>query len=275
MFVHVKNVIGHAVPASSFLAGNLARRAVTLLVLGTLVALSAACSGGEATPTRIAKAATDAPTQTPWIIYLPITTTPEPFTATPLPTTTPEKPEPTITRTRAPATTRPTAAPVTKAPAEPTQPAEPPTAEAPPATPPPSCGQPYSVTTLKEPEDGVLTTTKQGSGQGRTLRFIWVPVSNSDIDPTIGYRVNIHSPVNSAALYISHNAYLRDGVVILNQQATYGLTAGDDITVTWSVDVIKSSGEFTDSGDHMTPPLGTMSPCGPTSPQWTILLHVE
>jgi hypothetical protein len=87
--------------------------------------------------------------------------------------------------------------------------------------------------------------------------------------------VNVSTPINSQALYISHNNYLQERMAILSQQATFGLTNGDDITATWSVDVIRASGEFNNVGDETQPPLGTVTVCGPTSPSFIIHLVVQ
>lgn len=234
---------------------------------------SAACGGSDATPTRTRVAQAEA-TQTPWIIYIPVTTTPGPATATLEPTSTPNAPQPTpvpATRTRAPATARP--APVVTKP--PTAPPEPPTAEPPTATQAPSCGQTYQVKNLTFPEDHALREAKAGSGAGKTIQFKWDPIASYELDPKIGYRVSIASPSNSQALYISHNKYLKDPVAILSQQATYGLTQGDDTTATWHVDVIMTTGEFNDAGDDTTPPTGNIIVCGPSSPTFTIELTVK
>lgn len=240
-----------------------------VLALGT-----AACGGGEATPTRVRVAQAE-PTQTPWIIYLPVTVTPGPATATLEATSTPSVAEPTApppTNTRRPAT----AAPVkpTNPPAPPTA-AEPPTAEPPTATPAPSCGQAYQVTNLTFPENGALREAKTGSGAAKTIQFKWDPIASYEMDPKIGYRIIISTPSNSQALYISHNAYLKDQVAILSQQATYGLTQGDDTTANWHVDVIMASGEFNDAGDDTQPPLGTVTVCGASSPTFSIELVVQ
>lgn len=245
---------------------------IVLVTVCALAVLSAACSGGGATPTRTRVAEAEA-TQTPWIIYIPVTVTPGPATATLEPTSTPSAPEPTAvppTRTRAPAV--PTAVPP---PAQPTTPAESPTPEPPTATAAPSCGTAYQVTTLTFPENGAKRRAKAGSGAGATIQFKFDPVVAFEIDPKIGYRVNISTKRNSTALYISHNTYLKEQVVILNQQATYGLTFGDDATADWSVDVIMATGEFNDNGDDGQPPLGTVTTCGPTSPTFSIELAAE
>jgi len=131
------------------------------------------------------------------------------------------------------------------------------------------------VTKLTFPENGTKRRAKGGSGAGATIQFKWDPVVAFEIDPKIGYRVNISTPRNSQALYISHNTYLIEEVAILSQQATYGMTQGDDATATWTVDVIMASGEFNDTGDDTQPPLGTVAICGPTSPPFTIELAVE
>lgn len=236
-----------------------------------LAVLSAACSGGDATPTRTRVAEAN-PTQTPWIIYLPVTVTPGPATATLEATSTPNAPQATPVP---PTVVKPTAKPRTAVPKATATPAESATPAPPTATPAPSCGQVYQVTTLTFPENGAKRRAHPGSGAGATIQFKFDPVAAFEIDPSIGYRVNITTKRNSTALYISHNHYLQEGVVILNQQATYGLTLGDDATAEWSVDVIKVSGEFNDSGDEGVAPLGTITTCGPTSPTFSIELAVD
>ena len=250
------------------------KKTIAIFFVGALAVVSVACSSGDATPTRT-RVAEAQPTQTPWIIYLPVTVTPGPATATLEATSTPSVVEPTVpppTNTRRPVTAAP---PQPTKPPQPTTPAEPPTAEPPTATPAPSCGQAYQVTTLTFPENGAKRRAKDGSGAGATIQFKFDPVVAFEIDPKIGYRVNVSTPRNSQALYISHNTYLKEQVVILNQQATYGLTQGDDMNASWSVDVIMASGEFNDVGDDSQPPLGTVAVCGPTSPTFSIELVVE
>lgn len=250
------------------------KKIIAVFFFGALTALGAACSGGGGTPTRTRVAQAEA-TQTPWIIIVPVTVTPGPATITLEATSTPSAPEATAvppTRTRAPATERP---PQPTAPLQPTAPAESPTAEPPPATPAPSCGEAYQVTKLTFPENGARRRAKSGSGAGATIQFKFDPVVAYEIDPKIGYRVNVSTTRNSQALYISHNTYLKEQVVILSQQATYGLTQGDDANANWSVDVIMATGEFNDAGDDSQQPLGTIAACGPTSPTFTIELAVE
>lgn len=252
------------------------KKTIALVSFCALAVLSAACSGGGATPTRTQVAKEEA-TQTPWIIYIPVTVTPGPATATLEPTSTPNAPQPTaVPPTRTPAPVVDTAVP--KATAQPTQPptpAESPTPAPPPPTAAPSCGASYQVTTLTFPENGAKRRAKSTSGAGATIQFKFDPVVAFEIDPKIGYRVNISTKRNSTALYISHNTYLKEQVVILNQQATYGLTLGDDAVADWTVDVIMATGEFNDNGDDGQAPLGTISTCGPTSPTFSIELAVE
>jgi hypothetical protein len=241
--------------------------------------LNAACSGsGEATPTRTPRAIADNsnPTQTPWIIYIPVTVTPEPFTATPLPTVTSAKPTPKPTNTREPVTPRPTS---TKAPANtPTSavPTEIPPTAAPTNTLPPSCGQTYTVTKLTFPEQGAVRTAKAGGGAGHTVQFMFDPAVAFKLgNPKIGYQVYVQTPVNSQSIYISHDFYLTQRYVVLSQQATYGLTQGDDATATWNVTVVMASGGFNDQGDPQTAAQGIISTCGPVSPSSSFILHVE
>lgn len=239
-------------------------------MFGALGLTGVACSGGDATPTRTRVAALDA-TQTPWIIYLPVTVTPGPATATLEATSTPSAPQATAVP---PTKVVPTTRPHTAVPKPPTAPPESPTPAPPTATALPSCGQAYQVTKLTFPENGAKREAHSGSGAGRTIQFKWDAVASYQMDPHIGYRVNISTKRNSVALYISHNAYIQENVAILNQQSTWGLTQGDDATVTWSVDVIRATGEFNDTGDDQQPPEGTVSACGPTSPSFTIELVV-
>lgn len=241
-------------------------------MLGVLAVLSAACGGADATPTRTRVAQAE-PTQTPWIIYIPVTVTPGPATATLEPTSTPNGPPPTaVPPTRAPANTRPPQP--TKEP-QPTTPAESPTPAPPPPTAAPTCGQTYQVTKLIDPSpNGVVRDVINNSRAGKTLQFKWDPVVAYELPTNIGYRVNVSTNANSVALYISHNAYLQEQVAILSAQGSYGLTLGDDRTASWNVDVIMASGEFNDAGDDTQPPLGTVTVCGPSSPTWTIELHV-
>lgn len=246
------------------------KKTILVLLLGTLAVLAVACGGGDATPTRTRVAALEA-TQTPWIIYLPVTVTPGPVTATLEPTSTPNAPQPTAVP---PTRVVPTSPPHTAVPKPPTAPPESPTPAPPTATALPSCGQAYQVTTLTFPENGAKREAKTGSGAGKTIQFKWEPIASYEMDPHIGYRVNISTKRNSVALYISHNAYLQENVAILDQQATYGMTQGDDATATWNVDVIRASGEFNDTGDDRQPPEGTVTTCGPTSPSFTIELVV-
>lgn len=254
------------------------KKIIALLACTIFALASVACSGGDTPPTRTRVAQAEA-TQTPWIIYIPVTVTPGPATATLEPTSTPNapptnqpaptNPPPPPQNTRAPQPAQPTKPP------QPTAPPESPTAEPPTATPAPSCGQPFQVTNLTFPENGAKRQAKAGSGAGKTIQFKWDPVVAYELDPTIGYRVNVATPKNSQALYISHNTFLKEQVAILSQQATYGLTQGDDTTATWTVDVIKASGEFNDTGDDTQAPLGTITVCGPTSPPFTIELEVQ
>ncbi|HZQ10414.1 MAG TPA: hypothetical protein VFD70_27795 [Anaerolineae bacterium] len=249
------------------------KKTITVFMLGALATLIVACGGSsDATPTRTRVAQAE-PTQTPWIVYVPVTVTPGPATATLEPTVTPNAPPPTaVPPTRPPATPRPVQP--TKPPEQPTTPADSPTPPPPPTTPAPSCGEAYQVTKLREPENGATRDVKNASGrEGKTLRFIWDPIVTYELDPKIGYRVNISTKFNSVSLYISHNDYLKEGVAILGQQPTWGLTNGDDMTATWNVDVIMASGEFNDVGDDRQPPQGTITVCGPTSPSFTIYLH--
>jgi hypothetical protein len=247
-------------------------KSIAVVLIGMFAGLSAACSGTGPTPTRTPRAVADSgsATQTPWFIYVPVTTTPEPFTITPLPTVTSSAPTPKPTNTRAPkpvviaATHTPELSPtVTET-------------SAPAATPTPSCGDTYQVTQLTFPHNGDTRDAKGGSGAAHTIQFMWTPVVAWQLDPTIGYHVIVNGPTQgrSAELFISHNGYLKvNGVngVILSQQATYGLTNGDDTDVHWNVTVVKSSGGFDDQNFAI---IGTPISCGAPSPTFTVHLKV-
>jgi hypothetical protein len=254
------------------------KKTIALAAVGMLAALTIGCGGPGGTPTRT-RVAESLATQTPWLIYVPVTVTPGPETATLEPTVTPDAP----TATAVP----PTKPPPTARPVQPTKAVQPttpsvapaatavPVAAAPTASPAPTCGQVYQVTNLTFPENNATRRAKPGGGAGATIRFNWDPVASYELDPKLGYRVNVSTKLNSQALYISHNDYLKERAAILNQQATYGLTNGDDATASWSVDVIMTTGEFNDAGDDSTPPLGTVIVCGPPSPTFTIQLTVQ
>ncbi len=255
---------------------NVKNRLLAIALLGLVAVLGAACSGnGGPTPTRTPKAvAENIATQTPWIIYVPVTTTPEPFTVTPLPTVTSSQPQ------------QPTAAPVqptrTRA-AQPTNtrtiqrtavPTDSPTPAQPTATPAPACGQTYQVTRLTFPADAATRDVKTGGGASKTVQFKWDPVSPNELDPKIGYQIVVSAPKNSTAIYISHNGYLKvmsGNGAILSQQAAYGLTNGDDTVVKWNVTVVLSSGGFDDQNFGI---LGVPTACGPASPSFNLTLRV-
>lgn len=250
------------------------KKRILVLLLG-LAALSVGCGGTGATPTKTPRAVADSgvPTQTPWFIYVPVTTTPEPFTVTPLPTVTsaiPPTAVPRPTNTRAP---RPVAPAATATAVPPTGL---PVTETPAPTPTPSCGQSFEVTQLLFPHNGDTRDAKGGGGAAHTIQFMWSPVANYDLDPTIGYHVIISGPTQgrSAELYISHNGYLlvqNGNGVILSQQATFGLTNGDDTDVHWNVTVVKSSAGFDDQNFAI---IGTPTICGAPSPSFTVHLKV-
>lgn len=251
------------------------KKIILVVLLGVAMALSAACGGAGPTPTRTPKAVADsgAPTQTPWFVYVPVTTTPEPFTITPLPTVTSASPPtavPRPTNTRAP---RPVAAAASATPIPPTGI---PVTETPAPTATPSCGQSYQVTQLTFPKNGDTRDAHAGGGAAHTIQFKWAPVATWDLDPTIGYHIIITGPTpgRSAELYISHNGYLTvqsGNGAILSQQATYTMTQGDDTDIQWNVTVVKSSGGFDDQNFAI---IGTPTICGPASPSFTIHLKV-
>jgi hypothetical protein len=232
---------------------------LTITIL--LAAAASACSASPTvTPTRAA-------TQTPWIIYMPVTTTPEPATVTPLPTVTPA--QPTRTATRA-IVIRPTA---TKAPPTPVS-----VAAAPTATPQPACN--LGTVTPTFPEDGAPRNTRADGSGGSAIIFKWdpPPTLTSQTDPHNGYMIQVVSrrgsqQINGVTLYISANKYLQDRQVVLDSRAVSGLAAGDDAVATWNVTVVKTTGDFSDSDPTVRPP--NLITCGPASRNMSVQLLVN
>ena len=231
-----------------------------IIALGLLALTASACGNSNATltppPTRAA-------TQTPWIIYMPVTTTPEPTLLPLLPTA----------EVKAPATRTPTRAVVVKPTAVPTKPVVASVAK---PTAAPACS--YGTVNLKEPGNNDTRHTKSQGVGGDTFRFIWDPPASlqGPSDPQVGYKIAISSQrggfANGATLYVSHNKYWNDKVVILDKPAVSTLASGDDVNVTWNVTIVKTSGSFNDSDLTSVPP-GLVT-CGSPSPTWTINLQV-
>jgi hypothetical protein len=212
--------------------------------------------------------ATRLATQTPWIIYVPVTTTPEPTILPLLPTA---EPKTTAVPTRAP--TRPV---VVKPSVVPTKP---PVVVAPVAKPTeaPTCS--YGNVILKDPDNNALRRTKAQGVGGDTFRFIWDPppsLQGSTQDSQVGYKITIQAKranfSNGATLYVSHNKFWNDKVVILDKPAVSTLTGGDNVIVTWNVTIVRTSGSFNDA-DLMVAPPGVVS-CGPPSETRSIDLQV-
>ena len=233
------------------------------VVLGIVALVLSACSStGSTTVTPPTRAAT----QTPWLIYVPVTVTPEPATITPLPTAQ-VKTTPSRTATRAPVAVKPSATA--------TKPA---VSASPPPTAAPACN--LGSVTLKEPDNGALRQTKEKSVGGDTFRFIFEPPASlaGESSSDVGYQLEMESRrggkvVNGASIYLPHNKFLRDGkLYIFDKPGVNALAGGEDVIVTWKVTVIKASGGFNES-DPTSPPAGIIT-CGPSSPIWTITLKV-
>lgn len=250
------------------------KKIIAVVLLGMLAGLSAACSGAGPTPTRTPRAVADSgiATQTPWFIYVPVTTTPEPFTVTPLPTVTSSAPTPKPANTRPPRTAVPAA---TKTPVPPTGV---PTTPTPAPSPTPSCGDTYTVSTLILPEDGNTKAIPQNNpGGNAAIIFRFTPANGItyQLDPQIGYQVHIVAQANrSAARYMSHNAYMlkynsgQGQGMVLDKNAVSGL-AGDGTSATWNVTVVRSSNGFDDNQELA---LGDITPCGPASASNSIII---
>ncbi len=248
----------------------------TIVMLAVLLVASSACS--VLAPGSASNPAKSAATQTPWIIYVPITNTPEPYTVTPLPTVTVlsavKLPTRTATRAAAVAATKPPTAAPTK----------PPVAVGPSPTALPACSA--SPVTLLFPENGATRVTKTNSIGSDTFKFQWTPFQAGPADSQMGYQISIESryvgtsrTLNGDTIYISHNDFLKDrgqggkpGEYIYDARAVHGLVgAGEaDVGVSWRVTVVKTTGAF-DSQGHVT---GSVVNCSTPSATWTISLKV-
>lgn len=252
----------------------LALPALLTIVLGTGACSVLDSNSGTPVGTRAA-------TQTPWIVYVPVTSTPEPATVTPLPTvTTSVRSAATATRTAtraaAVAATKPPAAPATKPPVAP--PVAPTSAAAVAPTAAPACTQ-NPVKTLLFPQDGSPRTTKQSGPGSDTFRFQWEPIQPNEMDLQIGYRIDIASrrgntQVNGDTVYVGHNWFINNGRTwVYDARRVYGLAApagGDSVNVTWRVTVVRTTGGFDNQGGAT----GTVVACSPASPTFTIVLNV-
>ena len=233
-----------------------------MIGLSASVLAASACSASPAQTPPLTRAAT----QTPWIIYVNVTSTPEPATVTPLPTVAVAA-APTRTATRSVA--RPTA---TKAP-----PTKSVVAAAPPTnSPAPACS--LGTVTPSFPEDGAPRNTRADGSGGSAIIFKWtnVPPDISGIgDAHFGYMVQVESRrgtahVNGTTLYISANKYIQDGQLVLDPRAVSSLAAGDDALAIWSVTIVKTSGSFNDTDATVRPP--DLVNCGPASQSMSVRL---
>jgi hypothetical protein len=238
----------------------------TLLTIGALTVLASACSSAPAQtppPTRAA-------TQTPWIIYAPVTSTSEPATVTPLPTVTASQPTKSPTKIIAKATTTKAATAATSAPV----------AVAPTVTAAPACnlgtvGPPFF------PGDGDPRNTKADGSGGSAIIFTWTPPPSlaGTGDPHVGYMIEIESHrangnhITGTIIYISANKYLQDGKAVLGGRPVSGLANGDDAVATWRVTVVKASGDFSDT-DPTARPAGLII-CGSPSQTMSIRLLIS
>lgn len=240
-------------------------------MLGLLAMGLSACSTNT-TPTVVVT--TRVATQTPWIIYVPVTTTPEPALATPLPTVgapAPAQPTSRTTATRAPAVAvkPPTTKPSAASPA--------PVAVAPTATPAPKCS--YGPVVLKEPEDNALRRTKEVGVGGDTFRFIFDPPPElvGTVSDSIGYKLVMTARKNGATVYIQNNAFLNGKyggarLFIYDRPDVSGLANGEATTVSWNITVIQASGPINENDFKSVPP--GVVPCGPASVTRNITLNV-
>ena len=219
----------------------------SIVLLGMTLLLLNGCSSANSNLTPAP--ATRGATQTPWIIYQPVTVTPEPATITPLPTVGAPPAEgktPTRTPTKAAvvaAKTATKAAPTVAIAAVPT------------ATSAPACN--LGTVTPKEPEPNASRNTKEVGVGGDTFRFIWDPPASmqSGGDPSLGYQLIVKSKTNGATIYLSNNKYWNDGkIYIMDKPAVSALAGGAATIVTWNVTTIKvTNGSFNDSDPSIRP----------------------
>ena len=234
-----------------------------LVWLGALAWALSACGSGNTTvtppPTRNA-------TQTPWIIYVPVTTTPEPATVTPFPTV--DSPgsnpgvRPTATRTptraSAPAAAKP-AATATRPPAA---------ATTAPTAAPVACN--LGSVTLVFPDNNAPRKTKRSAPASDTFDLRWTPYQPGEGDAQVGYRIDLESKsgskvINSDSVFVSHNWFIQNNQrFIYDAQRIHNLAApssNDEVSVTWKVTVVKTTGSF----DNHSRASGNVIPCGAAS----------
>lgn len=228
-----------------------------LIVLSALTLGVTGC-GGDTMPAT--PPSTRAATQTPWIIYVPVTTTPEPTAPPLLPTVAVKAATPTRTPTRGVTPTRPPAVPT-----------KPPAAVTPLVQPSPTAACSIGSVTLTFPENGSYRT------KGAAFEMKWIPPAAlaGQTDPNIGYKIELESRrgnrvVNGAVVYVSHNKYLRDGKFVYGPREVAGLAAGDNAVVTWKVTIVQATGGFDDTQQRA---LGEVIHCGPASLPFQIELR--
>ncbi len=229
---------------------------IFLVSLGIGAGILSACSSNPpSTATRVA-------TQTPFIVFVPVTTTPEPATITPLPTVTPEviAKTPTRTATRAVVAVRPTASRTV-----------PPPPAGPPPTTAPACT--FAPPTLLEPNDGAERRTFETRAGSDAFVFKWTPPASAGGDD-IAYKIQIDAkkaagkPAGSDVVYITHNKFVSDSqkescpgkqsCFIYDAQRVHNLPQGDEtVTVLWSISIVKFKGTIDDQG-YLT---GTPTEC--------------
>ncbi len=238
-------------------------------MLAVLLVASSACS--VLSPGTAPVPAKSAATQTPWIIYMPVTNTPEPFTVTPLPTVAVAGAAKTPTRTA----TKSAAVVATKPPAAATA-TKPAVAVVPSATAAPKC--PVTGITL-QPNDPIRfpgnAALRRTPGPD-TFDFKWTPFQAGESDSHMGYDISINSKragfSNGAEVYLSHNWFLKNGQhYIFDQRAVSALASGESVAVTWYVKVVFAPSGFNES-DPSYRPVGLVD-CGSANPVWTIDLQ--
>lgn len=222
---------------------------------GVIALVATGCGvlqNNSAQPTRAA-------TQTPFIVFVPVTTTPEPATVTPLPTVTSavtQTPAKTATTARV-VSSKPTAT-KTKAPAAPV-------ATGPTATSAPVCTSDPIIPTDPGDSASVLTfAAHPGSG---SFIFKWATPANAGGDD-FGYKIQMNSttiggkPAGGDTLYISHNTFISDNqkqncpgrqsCLVYDGQHVWGLKGSEDTNVSWYIAAVRFTGTIDDQY-HLSP----------------------
>lgn len=214
-------------------------------VLGVIVLAATGCGilpNNSAQPTRAA-------TQTPFIVFVPVTTTPEPATVTPLPTVTSNAPQsPTRTATSARIIAIKPTATKTKQPVAPV-------VTGPTATTTPTCTS-DPIIPLDPGDNASVTTFVQHAGSGAFI-FKWNQPANAGGDD-FGYKIQMDGrtisgkPGGGDTVYISYNKFNSESQgkqFTYSGQQVWGLQRNnEDTIITWYIAAVRFTGTIDDQG---------------------------